>query len=132
MQFLSASTAAMLRAAVNDDDVTIGTIRNKNIMWPLIHFTQKWNDMVDIMLGKSKYKVYTPSNGRDIQIELLKMLTWLTKWNLDHKERIEKGATYKSGGKDKKRYNMSSRSSSSTASLRPNRWKNFVRTTSLL
>ncbi len=90
MHILSASVAIMMRKAVEDVNVAIGSIRNKNIVMPLIIFIEKWNRMVDIMLGHA-YGAYTPENGRRIQLDLLSFLRWMTKWNNDHKERMAKG-----------------------------------------
>lgn len=96
LNILSGSTANMIEAAINDDAIeTIGSIRLKKILLPLMHFIRRWNFMVDIMLGKSKYGNYTPSNGRLIQVELLKIMKRLSEWQKDHAARVAEGTRTK-------------------------------------
>ncbi|KAL7549851.1 hypothetical protein ACHAWF_013111 [Thalassiosira exigua] len=90
MQVLSGSVAHMMENAVEDDEIVIGSIQNKNILRPLIEFIKKWNHMVDIMLARA-YGKYSPENGKTIQEELLEILNWLTKWQHPHKAMVEEG-----------------------------------------
>ena len=91
LQILSASVARMMQAAVDDDSVQVGNIRNKKILIPIIKFIIKWNRLIDIMNGRDGV-YYTPENGRSVQEEMLDFLTWFTMWSNDHDKRVEAGA----------------------------------------
>ena len=93
MHVLSGSVARLMNSVVDDDDIQVGSLKNKKMLKPLIIFIEKWNHMVDIMLGHA-HGAYTRANGRKCQLELLSFLRWLTKWHNDHLERIEEKATY--------------------------------------
>ena len=79
----------MMRKAIDDPDIKLGTFENKRVFTSLFVFIERWNRLVDIMNGRDKY--YSPANGCSIQEELLSTLTWLTTWNNDHGEHVEKG-----------------------------------------
>ena len=79
----------MMRKAIDDPDITLGSFNNKGVFTSLVVFIEKWNRIVDIMNGRDEY--YTSVNGRSIQEELLITLTWLTVWKNDHDTRVEEG-----------------------------------------
>ena len=78
LQILSASVAKMMQAAVDDDSVQIGSIRNKKNPIPMIRFIEKWNCLIDVMNGREG-KFYTPENVRSTQEEMLDLLYWFTR-----------------------------------------------------
>ena len=63
----------MMRKAIDDPDITLGSFNNKGVFTSLVVFIEKWNRIVDIMNGRDEY--YTSVNGRSIQEELLITLT---------------------------------------------------------
>ena len=58
----------MMRKAIDDPDITLGSFNNKGVFTSLAVFIEKWNRIVDIMNGRDEY--YTSVNGRSIQEEL--------------------------------------------------------------
>lgn len=89
MQVLSASTARMMRKAVDDPALVLGTFRQKEVFKPLIILIEKWDKLVDIMNGRN-YN-YTPENGCAVQRELLTTLAWFTKWKNKHDKLVAAG-----------------------------------------
>ena len=55
----------------------------------LIVFIEKWNALVDIVLGRRGR--YTRENGKTFQRELLIFLAWMSRWKADHDERVGDG-----------------------------------------
>ena len=68
----------MMRKAIDDTNITLGSFPNKGVFTSLVVFTEKLNRIVDIMNGHDEY--YSEVNGRSIQEELLTTLSWLTVW----------------------------------------------------
>ena len=79
----------MMRKAIDDTNITLGSFPNKGVFTSLVVFIEKWNRIVDIMNGRDEY--YSEVNGRSIQEELLTTLSWLTVWKQDHDQRVEDG-----------------------------------------
>ena len=96
MNILLGSVAGLMQSVLDKIEIGIANLRKKEMLLPLIHFIEKWNRMVDIMLGYA-FGSYTRENGRNCQLELLSFLRWLTKWYNDHIDRIEKKTTYCNG-----------------------------------
>ena len=88
---VSVATARVLRTAIDDPDITLGTFRhNKVYDASLVIFIEKWNRRVDILNGRTE--CYSPANGWASQEELLTTLAWLTRWNNNHDDRVENGS----------------------------------------
>jgi hypothetical protein len=87
-QLASSSTATMIRTAVEDDDIELPLKKEKYSR--LIEFCEKVDRLVDICNGRSPgtSKTYnehfTPQNGRQIQEELLSILSFFSEWHLDN------------------------------------------------
>ena len=79
----------MVRNAVNDPNISLGSFRNKKVFRSLIVFIEKWNSLVDIVLGR-RWR-YTRENGKTFQRELLIFLAWMSRWKADHDERVNDG-----------------------------------------
>ena len=90
LELMSGSCARMMRKAIDDDSITLGDFRNKHVFKSFVVFIEKWDRLVDIMNARDGVQ-YTPENGRAIQEELLKLLTWLTNWHNDHEEAVKQG-----------------------------------------
>lgn len=86
---VSGSTSRMMRAAIDDDTVDLG-FNNKNVYIPLIYFCDKWNDIVDITNGRDG-NYYTPQNGNAMQMKLLNILDWFSKWKKNHDDAVVSG-----------------------------------------
>jgi regulator of replication initiation timing len=88
VQTLSSSTGRMIRAAIDDTTVTLEPYRNKKVFYPLVHYIERWDKLIDITNGR--HEKYTPENGEEITEKLLEILSWFCKWKNSHDEDVKK------------------------------------------
>jgi len=86
-QLLSASVAAMIRAAIADPEIEL-PFRNKGIYNHLADLCDKWNQVVDICNGKDGD--HTPDNAVERQEKILGILSWFSGWKKLHDQLVAK------------------------------------------
>ena len=79
----------MVRKAVDDPAISLGSFRNKTVFKSLAVFIEMWNNLADIVLGRKG--CYTRENGKSTQMKLLGFLAWMYRWKADHDERVGDG-----------------------------------------
>jgi len=80
-QLLSASTAAMISNALQDDDIVL-SLHEKGMYHHICDLCTHWNGVVDICNGRSG--PHCPENALDRQLQLLKTLNWFSDWRILH------------------------------------------------
>ena len=80
-QLLSASTAAMISNAMQDDDIVLN-LHEKGMYLHICDLCTHWNGVVDICNGQSG--PHCPENALDRQLQLLKMLNCFLDWRILH------------------------------------------------
>lgn len=85
MQVLSASTAAMIRKAIEDEDVNL-SLSNKGMYHHLANLCEHMNDLADICNGRDG--PHSPENALERQTKLLDILAWFTAWKDEHDRRV--------------------------------------------
>jgi hypothetical protein len=99
VQVLSQSVVNMLKQGVEDEDVEVPL--GKKRYASLIAMAERVDRLVDIFNGRLKNSTgrmsFTPENGKAIQLELLEILQWFSKWHSVHNERL--GLTNRITGK---------------------------------
>ena len=73
MYVLSASVAAMICAAIEDDDIVL-PLWNKNM----------YNHLIVVDICNSRGGPHTPENAQERQLKLLDVLSWFTSWKMMH------------------------------------------------
>ena len=94
VQILSQSVAKMIRDAIDDEEVVVGSIRNKGILNHTADLCEKWNLVVDICNGRAqggKLSPHTPANANERITTLLDVLKWFSKWKKLHDTRVQSG-----------------------------------------
>ncbi len=90
-QFLSASTAAMIQSAMDDDEIVLN-LREKGMYGHIRNLCTHWNGVVDICNGRDG--PHCPENAVERQTRLLQTLDWFLNWKVLHDEMVrEKRAT---------------------------------------
>ncbi len=85
MQSLSASTAAMITNAMQDDDILL-RLRDKGMYGKIHDLCTHWIGMVDICNGQSG--PHNTENELNRQTQLLETLNWFLNWRILHEKML--------------------------------------------